>query len=82
MPIKKEISLETHLSHLKKLYNELTYTTKQGGVAELLIKTMENLTGGKVITHKKESYPEEDYDTFVVKMIEKKKKRIEEELGV
>ena len=37
---------------------------------------------GKTIIKKKENYPKESYDDFILKMLNKKKKRIEEELDL
>ena len=33
-------------------------------------------------TEKKELYPKEDYDDFILKVLNKKKKRIEDELDI
>lgn len=81
-PRKKDLSLDAHLEQLKKLYAELTYTTIKGGFAEGLVKSLSGLFGGTSTTHKKECYPKEDYDAFIVRILDKKKKRIEEELDI
>lgn len=81
-PRKKELSLNDHLEHLKKLYGELTYTTVSGGLAEGIVKGISSLFGGTTTTHKKECYPKEEYDAFIVRILDKKKKRIEEELDL
>lgn len=81
-PRKKELSLDDHLEHLKKLYSELTYTTVSGSLAEGIVKSISTIFGGKTAVHKKECYPKEEYDAFIVRILDKKKKRIEEELDL
>jgi len=81
IPRNKDLPLEKHIEQLKILYSELTYTTRN---SELLSGLAKALTGylGSSTTHKKDCYPKEDYDAFIVRMLDKKKKRIEEELDV
>ena len=81
IPRNKDLSLEKQLQQLKILYSELTYTTQNSesfsGIAKMLTSYF-----GLSTTHKKDCYPKEDYDAFIVRMLDKKKKRIEEELDV
>lgn len=83
-PRKKEMKLKTHLEQLEVLYNELTYLTSSGGISETLLKTFSaiSLFKGKTVVNKKDCYPKEDYDAFIVRVLDKKKKRIEEELDL
>ena len=74
------MSLDKHLEQLKVLYAELTYTTRNSDVFANLSKAL-SIFGASTV-HKKDCYPKEDYDSFVVRMLDKKKKRIEEELDV
>ena len=67
------------------LYNELTYTSVEGNVFSGLTKALEPLTrqlSGKVVIKRKGNYPKEDYDDFILNILNKKKKRIEEELDL
>lgn len=80
IPKNKDISLEKHLKHLKILYSELTYTTDTGWISSLA-KVLTGIGNNKK-TEKKELYPKEDYDDFILKVLNKKKKRIEEELDI
>lgn len=81
IPRRNTLKLEDHLSQLKTLYSELTYTTNTNelikGVTSLITSFL-----GTTVTKKKECYPKEDYDDFIVRMLNKKKKRIEEELDI
>lgn len=72
--------LNKHLEQLKILYEELTYTTRYSDVLVNISKALSIFDSSAV--HKKECYPKEDYDSFVVRMLDKKKKRIEEELDI
>lgn len=80
IPRSKNISLEQHLKHLKILYSELTYTTDIGWLSNLRQAVIN--FGTNKTTKKKELYPKEDYDNFILKVLNKKKKRIEEELDI
>ncbi len=80
VPRSQDLTLKKHLSQLKDLYDELTYTTSDGGILQSLISLSQSL--GKRTAHKKPEYPKEDYDAFVARMLDRKKKRIEEELDV
>ncbi len=69
------MSLNEHLEQLKILYSELTYTTKSSrlflGIAEAFTQYL-----GSSTTLKKEGYPKEDYDAFIVRMLDRKKKEL------
>lgn len=85
LPKKKDMTLKQHLEQLEVLYNELTYTTVEQNTLSGIAKTLRSLGecfSGKVITEKKANYPKESYDDFILKMLNKKKKRIEEELDI
>ena len=75
------LNLEGHLSQLKTLYSEQTYTTDTSEILKGMTSIITSFLGTKV-TQKKECYPKEDYDDFIVRMLNKKKKRIEEELDI
>lgn len=75
------LNLEDHLSQLKTLYSELTYTTNTSEILKGMTSIITSFLGTKV-TQKKECYPKEDYDDFIVRLLNKKKKRIEEELDI
>lgn len=81
IPRNKDLPLEKQLEQLKILYSELTYTTRNSELFSGISKLLSNCLGTSTI-HKKECYPKEDYDSFIVRMLDKKKKRIEEELDV
>lgn len=77
-----EIDLEAHIEHLKMLYGLVNkYNVRySGGMLNTLGAFSENIDA--VMGRIRESipnpaYPEEDFEMFVVKMIEKKKKKIE-----
>lgn len=79
-----EIELETHLSQLKMLYEQVSpykYFRSQASWAANLSRALDNALGEQ---QKKENpnYPKENYEAFISRMIEKKKKKIEIELGV
>ncbi|MFQ9501364.1 MAG: helix-turn-helix domain-containing protein [Clostridia bacterium] len=85
VPRKKDMTLKQHLEQLDVLYNELTYTSVEGNVFSGLTKALEPLTrqlSGKVVIKRKGNYPKEDYDDFILNILNKKKKRIEEELDL
>lgn len=81
IPRNKDLSLEKQLEQLKILYSELTYTTRNNEFFSEITKMLSSYLGSST-THKKDCYPKEDYDAFIVRMLDKKKKRIEEELDV
>ena len=81
IPRNINLSLEKHLEQLKTLYSELTYTTSENSLVDGVFKGLSKYFGTST-THKKNCYPKEDYDAFVLRMLDKKKKRIEEELDI
>ena len=81
IPRNNNLSLDKQLEQLKILYSELTYTTRYSDIFSGITKMLSNYLGSST-THRKDCYPKEDYDAFIVRMLDKKKKRIEEELDV
>lgn len=81
IPRNINLSLEKHLEQLKTLYSELTYTTSENSLVDGVFKGLSKYFGTST-TYKKNCYPKEDYDAFVLRMLDKKKKRIEEELDI
>lgn len=80
VPRKNELNLQQHLQQLKILYSELTYTTNNSEIFKNISSTLSFFTSSTV--HHKDCYPKEEYDEFVVRLLDKKKKRIEEELDI
>ncbi|MGD0339924.1 MAG: ATP-binding protein [Bacteroidota bacterium] len=80
-----EMDTRTHLEQLKLLYGQIEkyHVRITGGIYQIL-NSMVNMPSlsGKQENVPNPSYPEEDYEKFIVRMIEKKKKRIEMELDV
>lgn len=81
IPRNKDLPLEKQLEQLKILYSELTYTTRNSEFFSGLTKLFTSYLNSST-TRRKDCYPKEDYDAFIVRMLDKKKKRIEEELDV
>ncbi|ACO27279.1 ATP-binding protein [Bacillus cereus] len=82
-----EIELETHLTQLKTLYEEIspyTYYRQGGAFANLSHNISKHLYGAFGETVKKENpnYPTENYEQFINRIINKKKKKIELELDI
>lgn len=77
VPRNRELSLEQHLEQLKILYSELTYTASTSWLSNL-----SKILTGNVEVKKKELYPKENYDEFILRILNKKKKRIEEEIDI
>lgn len=81
----KPLELDEHLKQLKTLYGQLekTHIVYEGGIfassaLSLIGKTLtDRLIQGNPKEVKNDSYPDEDYEDFVLKMIEAKKKKIE-----
>ncbi len=85
VPKGKNMPLKQHLEQLDILYNELTYTVYEDNSISSLSKALSMLANrfsGTTSIKKKENYPKESYDDFILKMLNKKKKRIEEELDL
>lgn len=77
---RNEIDLRTHIQEIKMLYELLEPTYTKSILLEEIKKTLmlNNLTK----TTKNSNYPNENYEKFIARMIEKKKKRIEIVLDV
>lgn len=85
----REIDLETHLEQLKILFRQLDrYHVRITSIWDPIISNIAGIAGAihSTLVQKKQVpnpiYPEEDLETFIVKMIGRKKKRIEIELDV
>lgn len=82
-----EFELDIHLTQLKMLFEQIDkyhYYRRNGLLAGARTAITRNLaeTFGEPVKSDNPNYPEEDYEQFVGKLIEKKKKKIEIELGV
>lgn len=84
---KNELDLLNHIEQLKILYNQINknfvrYKKNAFGL-ESIAKTISSFMS-QTIEEVKENpkYPKEDFEDFVVRMIEKKKEKIEIEIGV
>lgn len=82
VPKNKNMDLKAHLEQLKVLYDELTYVETENTPLKELSKTLDNIFNGKTQVKLKDNYPKESYDDFILKVLNKKKKRIEEELDL
>lgn len=79
-----EIDLRSHLEELKLLYDQIS-PVKYFLINSLPLILTEPPIDNKAKHYKRaknEHYPKEDYDAFIARMIEKKKKRIEIALNV
>ena len=81
IPRNNNLELDKQLEQLKILYSELTFTASYSDIFSRMKKTLKDYFDTSK-TYKKDCYPKEDYEAFVVRMIDKKKVRIEEELDV
>lgn len=70
-----EFELKEHLAQLKILYGEISQYTSGFGIDLSRLRTSMGL-------RMNQNYPNEDYESFIVRMIDRKKKRIEKDLGV
>lgn len=84
-----EIDLATHLQQLRALYQnvERYHVTRVGGLAEQYGLVNHQMRANEFFYGREErtlnpAFPKEDFERFIVKMIEKKKRRIEVELDV
>jgi len=84
----REIDLETHLEQLKFLFRQVDryHIRITGGLAQYMQSAFSQLAA-QIMGEQSERvpnpmYPEEDFEAFIVRMIERKKKRIEIELDV
>lgn len=77
---KSELDLEQHLAQLKILYANVNRFKYYGGINVML-----QTAGGLMLRGEakpNEAYPEEDFEGFITRMIEVKKKRIEKVLNL
>lgn len=79
-----ESDLQSHLDQLKVLYSQIPRHVQSGGLGEIMAKAMgeamHEALGGRSIEN--EAYPKEDYQAFVTRMIDGKKRRIQVELDL
>ena len=76
----REINLQTHIEQLKILYNQIDRFNTSLNPLAITFEVLRNVVIGKSEPNPK--YPKEDFESFIARMIEKKKKRIEAELDV
>lgn len=69
-----ELKLEEHLAQLKVLYENISRYKYIGGINGVLRDAFQIFDGEKIPN---EIYPEENFEKFIVQMIDRKKKRIE-----
>ena len=69
------------MKQLELLYSKLEYTIRKGGTVFTIPNTIGSIWGKPEIK-KRAEYPKEDYYSFIARMIEVKKSRIEEEIDV
>jgi hypothetical protein len=78
--------LKEHLEELKVLYSEIPKTVQVGGATLLGSALFENLSKISALvageTKKNPLYPAEDYQAFVLRVLEEKKKLVEGVLGL
>jgi predicted HTH transcriptional regulator len=82
-----EMDIEAHLAQLKILYNQIerfSYYVQGGVLADFRKSISKQLSGafGETIRKQNSYYPDEEYEQFIYRMINKKKKKIELELDV
>lgn len=83
----KTLNLDEHLEQLKTLYSKISPTNKyyQGGIGDSILKLTEvikSVSSGEWISEDNPLYPEENYEEFIVRMIDEKKRKIERELDL
>lgn len=83
----REIDLEVHIQQLKILFKQLDrhyiqyYPGYPGSLLDIITRGVtSSLTIGEKMPNPK--YPDEDFESFIARMVKKKKKRIEIELDV
>jgi len=76
----REMNLKVHLEQLKKLYEEIPQTISYSPFLSNLGLVIPRALLGEVKPNPE--YPKESYNEFILKMLDKKKKLIAEELGV
>ena len=83
----KTLSLTEHLDQLKILYDKINPTIGhyQGIVSETLIDVIKSVTDsfkGKWVSERNPLYPDENYEEFISRMIDAKRKKIERVLDL
>lgn len=73
-----ELDLEQHLAQLKILYGNINRNEYSGGIGSMIQGSLAQMFKG--VATPNIAYPEEDYENFILRMILKKKVRIEKEL--
>jgi len=79
--ISEKLTLEEHLKQLAVLYNELKIKNKIN-MFSALTSSIERMLQSTTVIEKSPFYPPEDYEEFVSKCIDDKKKRIKIELDI
>jgi hypothetical protein len=85
---KAELDLKSHIEQLKVLYENIeknkTYFSGQGGLGKFLsnISSASSAIFGETKVVPNEAYPKEDFENFIARAIEKKKRRIEIDLDI
>ena len=79
--------MDEHLEQLKILYSKISPTNEyyQGGIGNSLLKFAEAIkafSDGEWISENNPLYPEENYEEFIARMIDEKKRKIERELDL
>jgi len=78
---KTELDFETHFQQLRVLYKQIDshYPQRSGGISQIgsLLETIAKGVVGKTEYIPNPNYPKENFEQFINRMIEKKKKRIE-----
>lgn len=77
-PTSSEMKLEEHLSQLEVLYDNIDryIVHYKGGITKTINMAVKSMVG-EVDKEENPNYPDEDYQEFIGRMIEKKKSRIE-----
>lgn len=83
----KTLNLDEHLEQLKTLYSKISSHKGyyKGGIVNSLLKATEAIkavTNVEWINENNPLYPEEDYEEFISRMIDEKKRKIERELDL
>lgn len=84
----KTLNLNEHLEQLKILYNKINSMISyyKGGISDYLASVMIGVSNNSIIgqrvSEKNPLYPDENYEDFILRMIEAKKKKIERELDL
>lgn len=76
------LGLEEHLKQLKILYNSIDKSRTYFTFGSNFSKALGNLMGNSITLKENSSYPKEDFDEFVGRMIQQKKLKIEKVLDL